>query len=87
MSILDRPTDERPREKLQAKGAAILSDYELLMAMIGSGTAQADVTTIAKRVHTLISPTAARKRPRNAPRSAPSRYARKPASARPRPRL
>jgi DNA repair protein RadC len=54
MSILDRPTDERPREKLQAKGAAILSDYELLMAMIGSGTAQADVTAIAKRVHTLI---------------------------------
>ena len=51
MSILDRPTDERPREKLQAKGAAILSDYELLMAMIGSGTAQADVTAIAKRVH------------------------------------
>ena len=40
----DRPKDLRPREKLAAKGAAALSDYELLMAIIGSGTAQADVT-------------------------------------------
>lgn len=50
----DRPKDLRPREKLQAKGATALSDYELLMAMIGSGTAQADVTKIARNVQKLI---------------------------------
>ena len=44
MKMSDRPKDLRPREKLAAKGAAALSDYELLMAIIGSGTAQADVT-------------------------------------------
>ncbi len=44
----------RPREKMQRKGAEALSDYELLMAIIGSGTAQADVTKIAKDVRKLI---------------------------------
>lgn len=44
----DRRKDLRPREKLQARGAGALSDYELLMAIIGSGTAQADVTKIAR---------------------------------------
>ncbi len=44
----DRRKDLRPREKLQVKGAASLSDYELLMAIIGSGNAQADVTKIAR---------------------------------------
>ncbi len=45
---------DRPREKLQAKGAAALSDYELLMAIIGSGNAQADVTKIAQDVQKLL---------------------------------
>ncbi|MFZ1243012.1 MAG: DNA repair protein RadC, partial [Candidatus Saccharimonas sp.] len=40
--------------KLQARGAEALSDYELLMAIIGSGTAQADVTKIARDVRKLI---------------------------------
>ena len=44
----DRRKDLRPREKLQARGAASLSDYELLMAIIGSGNKQADVTKIAR---------------------------------------
>ncbi len=39
---------DRPREKLQAKGPAALSDFELLQALIGSGNAQADVSKIAK---------------------------------------
>lgn len=39
---------DRPREKLQAKGAAALSDFELLQALIGSGNKQADVGKIAK---------------------------------------
>ena len=37
MSIRDWPTDERPREKLLAQGAAMLSDAELLAVFIGSG--------------------------------------------------
>jgi len=40
--MLDQNKDDRPREKLARKGAAALSDYELLMAIIGSGNAQAD---------------------------------------------
>ena len=51
--MTDRRKDLRPREKLQAKGATALSDYELLMAIIGSGTAQADVTKIARICHSL----------------------------------
>lgn len=39
---------DRPREKLAAKGAAALSDFELLQALIGRGNAQADVTKIAE---------------------------------------
>lgn len=48
--MTDRRKDLRPREKLQAKGTEALSDYELLMAIIGSGTAQADVTKIAREL-------------------------------------
>ena len=51
----ERRKDLRPREKLQARGAAALSDYELLMAMIGSGNAQADVTKIAREVRKILS--------------------------------
>ena len=50
----DRRKDLRPREKLQARGVTALSDYELLMAIIGSGTAQADVTKIARDVQKLL---------------------------------
>ncbi len=52
--MTDRRKDLRPREKLAAKGVAALSDYELLMAIIGSGTAQADVTKIARDVRALV---------------------------------
>lgn len=54
MKITDKRADLRPREKLQARGAAALSDYELLMAIIGSGTAQADVTKIARDAQKLL---------------------------------
>lgn len=37
MTIRDWPEDERPREKLLARGAAALSDAELLALFIGSG--------------------------------------------------
>lgn len=45
---------DRPREKLKNKGVVALSDYELLMAIIGSGNAQADVTKIARGVLKLL---------------------------------
>src|SRR5690606_31159928 len=37
MSIRDWPADERPREKLLNRGAAALSDAELLAVFLGSG--------------------------------------------------
>ena len=48
--MLDKRKDQRPREKLAAAGPARLSDLELLMAIIGSGNAQADVSQIARQV-------------------------------------
>jgi len=48
------PNQDRPREKLQAKGAAALSDFELLQALIGSGNKQADVGNIAKNTLKLL---------------------------------
>ncbi len=50
----DRRKDLRPREKLQARGATSLSDYELLMAIIGSGVSGADVTKVARDVQKLL---------------------------------
>lgn len=52
--MTDRRKDLRPREKLQMRGPESLSDYELLMAMIGSGNAQSDVTKIARDVQKLL---------------------------------
>jgi DNA repair protein RadC len=52
--IKDRTKDDRPREKLEKYGAGKLSDLELLMAIIGSGNAQADVTEIARDVLKLL---------------------------------
>lgn len=52
--MINRRKDLRPRERLQSRGAEALSDYELLMAMIGSGNAQADVTKIARDVQKLL---------------------------------
>lgn len=46
--ILEIQNQDRPREKLQAKGPEALSDFELLQALIGSGNAQADVSQIAR---------------------------------------
>ena len=40
---------DRPREKLQLKGAAALTSVELLQVLIGSGNAQVSVGRIAKR--------------------------------------
>jgi DNA repair protein RadC len=44
------PKEERPRERLQAKGAQALADYELMAILLGSGTKGHDVLSVAKRV-------------------------------------
>lgn len=48
------PLADRPREKLQRKGVAALSDFELLEILIGSGVGGADVGYIAKKVQKLL---------------------------------
>jgi DNA repair protein RadC len=48
--IYQIPTIDRPREKLQRKGPAALSDFELLEVLIGTGASQSDVGTIARSV-------------------------------------
>jgi DNA repair protein RadC len=48
--IHDIPEGDRPREKLQNKGAHALSDLELLAILIGSGTKGHDVLTLASRL-------------------------------------
>lgn len=44
------PVRDRPREKLLAKGAASLSDQELLAVLIGKGTAGMDVMALAAKL-------------------------------------
>lgn len=49
---------DRPREKLKAKGAGALTDFELMQALIGSGVKGANVSEIAKELeHLWQSPT------------------------------
>ena len=48
------PKPDRPREKLRAKGAEALSDFELLEVLIGSGNASASVDQIARAVQKLL---------------------------------
>ncbi len=48
--LAEIPTIDRPREKLVRKGVAALSDFELLEVIVGSGTAQADVSQIARQL-------------------------------------
>jgi len=48
------PEHTRPREKLREKGPKALTDEELVIAILGMGTAGVDVRTIARRVAGLI---------------------------------
>ncbi len=52
--IMQIPTSDRPREKLQNRGVTALSDFELLEVIIGSGTRAADVGTIARHLQRLF---------------------------------
>jgi DNA repair protein RadC len=53
-TIKDLPEHSRPREKLRERGAAALSDEELVAAILGMGTAGVDVRTIARQVTALL---------------------------------
>ncbi len=48
MHIRDWPADERPREKLLARGASALSDAELLAIFLGSGLPGRDAVATAR---------------------------------------
>jgi DNA repair protein RadC len=48
MHIRDWPADERPREKLLARGAGALSDAELLALFLGSGLRGQDAVATAR---------------------------------------
>src|SRR5436309_12367456 len=48
------PKRDRPREKLLAKGAEALSDQELLAVLLGKGTPQMDVMTLAAKLARVI---------------------------------
>jgi DNA repair protein RadC len=48
------PKHDRPREKLLGKGAAGLSDQELLAVMLGKGTPKMDVMTLAAKLARMI---------------------------------
>ena len=53
-TIKDMPEHSRPREKLREKGAAALTDEDLVAAILGMGTAGVDVRTISRQVASLI---------------------------------
>lgn len=48
------PKYDRPREKLVAKGPGALSDQELLAILLGKGTPQMDVMTLAAKIARVI---------------------------------
>lgn len=48
------PKHDRPREKLLAKGAHALSDQELLAVLLGKGSAQMDVMTLAAKLSRVV---------------------------------
>jgi DNA repair protein RadC len=52
--IADIAEADRPREKLLAKGAASLSDQELLAVLLGKGTTKIDVMTLAGKLARVI---------------------------------
>lgn len=52
--ISDIPEQDRPREKLLRKGAAALSDQELLAVLLGKGTPEMDVMKLAGKLARVI---------------------------------
>lgn len=56
MRIRDWPSSERPRERLLAHGAGVLSDAELLALFLGSGLRGRDAITTARELLQLHGP-------------------------------
>ncbi|WP_291996263.1 DNA repair protein RadC [Candidatus Accumulibacter sp. ACC012] len=52
--MTDIPEHDRPREKLLRKGAAALSDQELVAVLLGKGTAAMDVMTLAGKLVRIV---------------------------------
>jgi DNA repair protein RadC len=50
----DLPPLDRPREKIARRGAAALSDTELIEAIIGRGTKEKDVRVVAKEIDGIL---------------------------------
>ena len=50
LSINHWAMEDRPREKMAAKGAAVLSDAELLAILIGSGTQEESALELTRRI-------------------------------------
>ena len=50
VKITDLPESDRPREKLRRNGPQALSDRELLAVLLGRGTEEMDVFTMADRI-------------------------------------
>lgn len=48
--IKDIPAPDRPREKLQQKGAEALSDLELMAILLGKDTKKYDVLSVADKI-------------------------------------
>lgn len=57
--VKEMPAFNRPREKLQEKGAKALSDKELLAILLGSGNQAHDVLTLAGRILKVLDDTSA----------------------------
>jgi DNA repair protein RadC len=53
-TIKELPQHSRPREKLRERGAAALTDEELVAVILGMGTAVCDVRTMSRSVAALI---------------------------------
>ena len=58
--VSDLPQAERPREKLRDKGAAALSDLELLTILLSSGSKGHEVITVADRLLKVLDQTDSR---------------------------
>ncbi|NLV26525.1 MAG: DNA repair protein RadC [Methanomicrobiales archaeon] len=52
--ILEIDPLDRPREKIEKKGASSLKDYELIAAILGMGTKKSDVLSVSRKVSELI---------------------------------
>ena len=50
LTIKSWALDDRPREKLIAKGKNVLSDAELIAILIGSGNRQESAVALSKRI-------------------------------------